>query len=127
MSFPFRAVALSSAVALVPVGEATAQDGELKPPILEPGPGLTPVDDGSSPEDLRIIQEIRDALSATGGLSVDARNVEIIARDGVVTLRGQVKDDAERAAVVAVARRVPGVTHVDQDLQVAPMDRDGGH
>jgi hypothetical protein len=123
MPFPFRAVVLSGAVALVPVTGATAQNEEPQPPTMEQGPGLTPMDQGSSPSDVKITQEIRRALTSTQGFSVDARNVKIITRDGAVTLRGQVKDDSERAAVVAAAKRTPGVTHVDQDLQLQPMDR----
>jgi len=120
MPFPFRAVVLSSAVALVPVTGATAQNDEPQPPTMEQGPGLTPLDQGSSPSDVRITQDIRRALTRTNGFSVDARNVKIITKDGVVTLRGEVKNDSERAAVVAAARRTPGVTQIDEDLHTQP-------
>jgi len=114
MPFPFRAVVLSSAVALVPVAGANAQIDEPEVPTLE---------QGRAPSDAQITQNIRRALTSTDGFSVDARNVQITTRDGHVILRGQVRNDAEREAVITAARRVPGVEHIDQDLEVQPMDR----
>jgi len=113
MPFPFRAVVLSGAVALVPVA-GNAQSDE--PPVRT-------LEQGVIPSDAEITQNIRRALTSTSGFSVDARNVQITSRDGEVTLRGQVRSDAEREAVITVARRVPGVTHIDQDLEVQPIDR----
>ncbi|HXX49513.1 MAG TPA: BON domain-containing protein [Myxococcota bacterium] len=117
MPFPFRAVVLSSAVVLVPVA-GSAQSDEPQPRTLE---------QGVMPSDAQITQNIRRALTSTSGFSVDARNVQITTHDGEVTLRGQVRNDAERDAVITVARRVPGVTHIDQDLEVQPMDRNPGY
>jgi len=118
MPFPFRALLVSGAVAIVPAAPARAQDSEPQPPTFEQGPGLTPMDQGTTSSDVRIVQSIRDTLTSTPGLSVDARNVEIVTRDGNVALRGRVRDDSERARVVAMTERTPGVKSVDEALQV---------
>jgi BON domain-containing protein len=126
MPFPFRALLVSGAVAVVPVASAKAQTAEPQPPTIEQGPGLTPMDQGTSADDVKITQAIRQALTSTQGLSVDARNVKIITRDGNVTLRGQVRDQAERDKVVAAAKRTAGVKSVDETLQTQPMGRAEG-
>jgi hyperosmotically inducible protein len=51
-------------------------------------------------------------------LSTDAHNVKIITVDSVVTLRGPVKNAAEKAAVASKATTAPGVKRVDNQLEV---------
>jgi osmotically-inducible protein OsmY len=43
--------------------------------------------------------------------------VKIITRDGVVTLRGPVKDAREKATIVAMAKATAGVKRVDDQLE----------
>ena len=52
-------------------------------------------------------------------LSFDARNVKVVTEGGVVTLRGPVRSDDEKAAIVEIATRTAGVTRVDDQLEVA--------
>ena len=47
-----------------------------------------------------------------------AKNVKILTVSGKVTLRGPVKSDAERSAVESKAKAAPGVTEVDNQLEV---------
>ena len=56
------------------------------------------------------------AEPAVAGREVSA--IEVDAREGVVTLRGQVASDEARAAAGAVASRVAGVTTVKNELRV---------
>lgn len=79
---------------------------------------LTPTDQGSSEDDRKITQQIRQAVVKNGSLSFTAKNVKIITNDGKVTLRGPVKTDAERTAIEAAAKNVAGVTQVDNQLEV---------
>jgi len=50
---------------------------------------------------------------------VDAQQVRVEAKGGAVRLLGEVDTNAERDAAADVARRVPGVRRVDNELGVA--------
>ncbi len=79
---------------------------------------LTPMDQGSSEADRTITQEIRKNVVADDSLSTNAKNIKIITVDGVVTLRGPVKSDAEKTTVAGIARKATGVKRVDDQLEV---------
>lgn len=83
------------------------------------GTTLTPLDQGTSDEDIAITQAVRKAVVAHKGLSINAQNVKIIAKDGTVTLRGPVASVAERDAIVEMAKQVPAVHTVVNKLEVA--------
>jgi osmotically-inducible protein OsmY len=80
---------------------------------------LTPGDQGESEADRTITQHARQNVIAEDGLSVNAKNVKIITRSGVVTLRGPVASPAEKASVVRLVKSVDGVQRVDDQLEVA--------
>jgi osmotically-inducible protein OsmY len=86
------------------------------------GEALTPMDQGTSAEDVRITQAIRKAVVADDALSMDAENVKIITVDGVVTLRGEVETAQERTSIEAKAKSVAGVTRVDNQLEIDSPD-----
>jgi hyperosmotically inducible periplasmic protein len=79
---------------------------------------LTPVDQSNSRNDLKISQEIRKAVVGDSSLSFKAKNVKITV-GGKVTLRGPVKSTQERDTIEAAARKVAGVTQVDNQLEVS--------
>ncbi|HEX2874521.1 MAG TPA: BON domain-containing protein [Polyangiaceae bacterium] len=78
---------------------------------------VTPMDQGNGETDLRITQQIRQAVMADGSLSFTAKNVKIITMNGSVTLRGPVNTAAERSAIEAAARKVAGA-QVDNQIEV---------
>lgn len=82
------------------------------------GTTALPRDQSNSSEDIDITARIRKMLVADGNLSMDAKNVKIITRDGSVVLRGTVKDDTEKKAVQDHATHVQGVKNVDNELDV---------
>jgi hypothetical protein len=105
------------------------------PRPLEPAPGaapdntkvnkrdtnsaaLTPMDQNNNQSDLKITQQIRQAVMADGSLSFTAKNVKIITQNGKVTLRGPVNSAQERDAIDAAARKVAGASQVDNQLEV---------
>ncbi|HVE10053.1 MAG TPA: BON domain-containing protein [Paraburkholderia sp.] len=51
--------------------------------------------------------------------AIDAGNISVTARSGVVTLNGTVKDASQVGQVADIARGVPGVTSVNNKLSVA--------
>jgi osmotically-inducible protein OsmY len=79
---------------------------------------LTPLDQGSSEADVKITQQIRQALMDSEELSVNGKNVKVITLDRVVTLRGPVESTAERNAIGRVAQATAGVQRVDNQLEV---------
>ena len=80
---------------------------------------LTLLEQHSVRADLRLTQDIRDAL-ATESLTSAATNVKIAAKDGNVTLSGRVKSEEERRAIDLAARRIAGALKVENRIEVAP-------
>lgn len=78
----------------------------------------TPVDQSNSKTDIDITASIRRAIMADKSMSVNAQNCKIITEAGVTTLRGPVESQAEKDAIEAKARAVPGVTRIDNQLEV---------
>lgn len=81
------------------------------------GKTLTPMDQKNNEADLKITQEIRQALMK-GEFSTDAKNIKVITRDGTVTLRGPVKTAAERKQISVLVIGMPGINSIDNQLQV---------
>ncbi len=79
---------------------------------------ITPIDQGNNESDLKITQQIRQAVMADKSLSFNAKNAKIITANGKVTLRGVVATDAERTAIGNAATRVVGPTQVENLLEV---------
>ena len=82
------------------------------------GNTLTPMDQGASKADRTITQQIRKAVVDHDQLSTNAKNVKIITNDGVVTLRGPVKSEAEKSTIASVAQKTGGVKRVDNQLEI---------
>lgn len=82
------------------------------------GTAVTPMDQGNSAADIEMTQKIRQAVVADDSLSSNAKNVKIITKDGAVTLRGPVKDEAEKTRVVDMAKNVAGSAPLDVQLEV---------
>ena len=78
---------------------------------------LTPLDQSNSKEDLGITQAIRKSIMQQG-LSVNAKNIKIITRNGEVTLRGPVNNTAEVEKIVEVAKAVQGIKSLNNQLEV---------
>ena len=83
------------------------------------GDTLTSGDQGNSKNDLEMTRRIRQAIVQDKSLSTNAHNVKIVTNGGVVTLRGPVANEKERASVAAKAQEVAGAGHVDNQLEVA--------
>jgi hyperosmotically inducible periplasmic protein len=69
--------------------------------------------------DMKVTQSVRRAVVADKSLSTNAHNVKIITHDGVVTLRGPVKNEGEKGKIEVKTRAVPGVKRVDNQLEIA--------
>lgn len=78
---------------------------------------LTPEDQKETKKDIRITAHIRKAVVKDKSLSMDAHNAKIITRNGVVTLRGPVKNVAESKKLQKIAKKTRGVKQVDNQLE----------
>lgn len=82
------------------------------------GNTLTAGDQGNSAGDIAITANIRKAVLARDGLSVNAQNVKIITLDGRVTLRGPVNSEEEKTIIAEIAGGVVEASAVDNQLEV---------
>jgi len=62
----------------------------------------------SNAADMKMTKTIRRSIMADKSLSTYAHNIKVISQNGVVTLKGPVKSDAEKTALVAKAVAVTG-------------------
>ena len=74
-------------------------------------------DQSESEHDRQLTQKIRQAIVEDDSLSTSAHNVKIITIDGVVTLRGPVKNSEERNAIGAMAVKIAGASKVKNQLE----------
>ena len=78
----------------------------------------TPTDQPNNKADITVAASVRRAIVGDKTLSVKAHNVKLVANAGLVTLRGPVDTDAEKAKIEQIAKGVAGVTRVENDLDV---------
>lgn len=78
---------------------------------------LTPMDQSNSKADIEITQAIRKAIIKQD-LSTNAKNIKVITQAGEVTLRGPVNSQAELQAIVKLAKAVPGIKTLNNQLEV---------
>ena len=74
-------------------------------------------DQSESEQDRKLSQQIRKAIVDDDSLSTSAHNVKIITIDGVVTLRGPVKNSEERTSIGAKAIKIAGAGKVKNQLE----------
>jgi osmotically-inducible protein OsmY len=71
-------------------------------------------------DDRQLTQKIRKAVMADKALSTYAHNVKIVAQGGAVTLKGPVRSEDEKKALVAKAGEIAGADKITDELSVAP-------
>ncbi len=79
---------------------------------------LTPEEQGGNASDREITRQIRRAITSDSQYSTLAGNIKIITQNGKVTLRGPVKTAEEQQALGDLAKKVQGVSSVDNQLEV---------
>src|SRR6202795_2683586 len=72
----------------------------------------------NSKDDLSLTQKIRQAVMKEGSLSMNAKNVKIIARDGNITLKGPVDSQKEKDTIGTEAGEIAGKDKVDNQLEI---------
>ena len=69
-------------------------------------------------DDLALTQKVRQAIMKDGSLSMNAKNVKIIAQDGKITLKGPVDSQQEKDKIGTEAGEIAGKDKVDNQLEV---------
>jgi osmotically-inducible protein OsmY len=108
----------SSAPLMPPASDGPNADNTQRNERDRDSSAITPIDQGNNESDLKITQQIRQAVMSDKSLSFNAKNAKIITVNGKVTLRGTVATDGERTAIGNAAARVVGPTQVDNLLEV---------
>jgi osmotically-inducible protein OsmY len=68
---------------------------------------------------------IRDRLNTiSGDQAFDGRDINFDVNNGVVTIKGTVRSQAEKQRVGEMAQKTPGVKEVVNALEISPDDRD---
>lgn len=81
------------------------------------GPGCATVEQGAvaGDDDHALARSVMDRLSQE--ILLDRASISATSRQGVVTLRGVVRSEVQRARAVAIARATSGVTEVVDQLR----------
>jgi hyperosmotically inducible periplasmic protein len=70
--------------------------------------------------DRDLAKQIRQTIVKDDSLSTYAHNIKVIVKNGTVTLKGPVRSDEEKQAIVAKAAAIAGDGKVTDQLEVAP-------
>jgi len=73
----------------------------------------------SQPSDWEITTNVKKNLMTDNSLSASARIISVTTNNGVVTLNGTVETNEESRKVVRIVKNVPGVTSVDNQLNIS--------
>ena len=98
--------------------DTAAADNTRKNERDRSGETTTSGDQSNSQEDVKITAAIRRAVVRDNSLSTTAKNVKIITANGTVTLRGPVKNDAEKTKIAELAQSAAGNAKIDNQLEV---------
>ena len=77
----------------------------------------------NSSSDVELARNVRRAIQSDKSLSTYAHNVKVISQNGQVTLKGPVRSQDEKDAVVAKAAEVAGKNNVVNELTVVPQNQ----
>ena len=77
----------------------------------------------NSSQDIKITAAIRRAVMHEDSLSMTAKNIKIITQNGVVTLRGPVKNAAEKAKIAQLAQSAAGQAKIEDHIEVKMTDK----
>ena len=85
----------------------------------EPG-AVTADQSKNNKADVKLAADIRKAIRNDKSLSTYAHNVKVIAQNGQVTLKGPVRTEDEKQAVLSEAKAAASGASVSDEMTVAP-------
>jgi hyperosmotically inducible protein len=111
----------SSTLALCAIAQenaAPAADNSGRNVRDRSGDSQTSGDQSNATPDIKTTAAIRRAVVHDGSLSMMAKNVKILTQDGMVTLRGPVKSEAEKAKIAQLAKDAAQGAMIHNELEV---------
>ncbi|MGE0874795.1 MAG: BON domain-containing protein [Burkholderiales bacterium] len=102
-----------------PPASAEAAKAVAPAPAAKPAPAPVPApaaQTAAPDSDKALAARVKAALEKALGAA--ATRVDVTVKNGAVTLWGSVDDDGERARMIELARKVPGVSSVQNKLQI---------
>lgn len=81
----------------------------------------TAAEQSNAQSDRELTQSVRRAIMQDKNLSTYAHNVKVVSQDGNVTLKGPVRSEDEKEAIVAKAAGAAGKDKVVDELTIAPQ------
>lgn len=87
--------------------------------ITSIGVAKTAQDQGRTPSDTELTRSIRERIVSDQSLSMRAKNITIISKDGQVTLKGAVATSQEQAKVEEIAKKSSGTKSVVNQTEVS--------
>ena len=79
---------------------------------------VLPTDQPNNAADIKLAATVRRSIASEDSLATMAHNIKLVASAGVVTLRGPVKSEAEKARIGQLASAAPGVSSVRNELDI---------
>ena len=79
---------------------------------------MTAGQQSNAKSDVELTRKIRRAVTKDDSLSMMAHNVKIVSANGSVTLRGPVKTEEEKSAILSKAQDIAGAANVSDQLEV---------
>ncbi len=73
---------------------------------------------GQSASDIEMTRNIRRAIVDSDSMSTYAKNIKIITKDGMVTLKGPVRSEQEKSMIEAKATALAGAGKIRNELEV---------
>ena len=124
-------IALGSLIFCSASAQADDQDSTKKTTNTAPAPDNTaknkrdkaeqkptPQDQSTAQVDEAVTVKVRKAIMAKKGLSTNAQNVKIITDGHVITLRGPVDSDKEKATIEKLASKYAGKRKLTSEIEV---------
>lgn len=84
---------------------------------------MTADEQGQSAADIEMTRKIRRTIMEDDSLSTYAKNIKIITKDGMVTLKGPVRSEQEKSSIEAKAASVAGTGKIKNQIEVKAANK----
>ena len=117
MKLTFLTLLSSAAIAGIAWSQDPNADNTEKNTRDRDDQSQTATDQSNDPADIKLTADIRKVVIGDDSLSMTAKNVKIITVDGVVTLRGPVDTQKEKATIESHAKH-GGAKKITNELEI---------
>jgi len=108
------------AVALFVAMPVVAQDKPADNTANNKDHAVTAQKQSNAKSDTELTKRIRKTIVEDKSLSTYAHNVKVVTRGGQVTLKGPVRSEQEKAAILQKTKEVAGDSNIKDEITIAP-------